>query len=259
MADSGMDLDGGEAPADTAALGTSVARMVAAAATGNATGPMMAQEVDLLSFIPFHSLMGGEMICSRSASSAGSSGSGHSGGSAISVASWWSQEDDASMSGSESLSDSWDGASDDEELGTDAEGSCQGASDDEDMAGTSEESPTDGGMVAKKPKDAPWCKGGNKHVNSKRAFGKLHPTHQVLAAAVTHEELAFLRLSRAVAVASHMARLFSSSGHFSFKSDSGGLAGGCKIRSANHTTQNCIKPEIKTSARLLPLESLPRA
>ena len=34
---------------------------------------MMAQEVDLLSFIPFHSLMGGEMICSRSASSAGSS------------------------------------------------------------------------------------------------------------------------------------------------------------------------------------------
>jgi hypothetical protein len=110
------------------------------------------------------------------------------------------EEDDASMSGSESLPESWEGASDDEELGTDAEGSCQGASDDEDMAG------------AKKPKDAPWCKGGNKHINSKRVLGKLHPTHQVLAAAVTKEELAFLRSSRAVAEASHMARLFSSSG-----------------------------------------------
>ena len=244
MADSGMDLDGGEAPtvqihprADTAALGTSVARMVAAAATGNATGPMMAQEVDLLSFIPFHSLMGGEMICSRSASSAGSSGSGHSGGSACSVASWWShgdnstdsksplshldmdEEDDASMSGSESLPESWEGASDDEELGTDAEDSCHVASDDEGMAGTSEESPADPSAlrasverkVAKKPKDAPWRKGGNAHINSERVFGKLHPTHQVLGAAVTKEELAYLRSSRAVAEASHMARLFSSS------------------------------------------------
>jgi hypothetical protein len=94
----GMDLDAGEAPADPAALGTSVERMVAAAATGNATGPMMAQEIDLLSFIhlmvlgqPGGSSGGrGEMICSRSASShsAGSSGSGHSGGSACSVSFW---------------------------------------------------------------------------------------------------------------------------------------------------------------------------
>ena len=241
-----MELDGGEAPADPAALGTSVERMVAAVATGNATGPMMAQEIDLLSFIQFGSLMvlgqpggssggRGEMICSRSASSAGSSGSGHSGGSAISVASWWSQEDDASMSGSESLSDSWDGASDDEELGTDAEGSCQGASDDEDMAGTSEESPTDGGMVAKKPKDAPWCKGGNAHINSERVFGKLHPTHQVLGAAVTKEELAYLRSSRAVAEVSHMARLFSSSGDVRCGS----------VEAMDRPPDDCLSPRVR--------------
>ena len=41
------------------------------------------------------------------------------------------------------------------------------------------------------------------------------------------------------------------------KSDGGGLAGGCEIRNARtqHNT-NCIKQGNKTSARLLPLESL---
>ena len=86
MADRRMEMDGWEAPA----LGTSVERMVAAAATGNTTEPMMAQEVDLLRLLQIDSLVVGrsgqgssggqvEMLCSRSASSAGSSGSGQSG------------------------------------------------------------------------------------------------------------------------------------------------------------------------------------
>jgi len=231
-----MELDDGDAPSDPGALRTSVERMTGAAATGIATEPMMAQEIYLLSLIQNDSLVSEQSwglpggpdfsLRSHSVSSAGSSGSGQS---SFSTASWWSHG--ANSSGSEppsspraeddamNLPDDWSGESDVDEFDSDEQdwASLQDASDDEDPITSDEKMPASASarhvapMVSEKSKGRSWYKGGHPHINSQRVFGKLHPIHRVLTAAVTKEELVFLTTARAVATAtvSHKASLFS--------------------------------------------------